>query len=132
MGRPTRTRKPVNRYTDQGGPAREWKSDIRDEITTRWKSESVANLAWTLNTGTWTDDEVMTLRACLAELDADEIAHNPTLAFIAKKRKRNPDAPSLWEAMASDQSDDWWKAMNLEIDSLKARHTWNVVPRSVA
>lgn len=96
-----------------------------------WKSDMVVNLAATLNQRIWTPSEVKQLRLLLAEIDADESAINPVYALMAPKSK-DPDTPNLWQAMSSDEHEEWMAAMRAEIKSLQARKTWRIVSRSVA
>ena len=51
-------------------------------------------------------------------------------AFKAKKKVKDPDLPSLKESLNSPQAEEWWKAMDKEIESLEAKGTWTVIDRS--
>jgi hypothetical protein len=115
-----RTRKPIKLFDPGTGPASKWKSDM------------VVNLAMTLDTGTWSDPEAEMLHALLAELDHVKISRQPIHALAAIKKVKDPDTPTVWEALSSDDSEAWMEAMSAEIKSLQARRTWNIVERSVA
>ena len=96
-----------------------------------WKSDMVVNLAASLNQKHWHPSEVKQLQLLLAEIDAEESAKNPVYALTASKAK-DPDAPNLWQAMSSDEHEEWMTAMRAEIKSLQARKTWKIVERIVA
>jgi hypothetical protein len=98
----------------------------------RWKSDMVVNLAETLNHGEWTLAEAEDLRSFLAEFDNEECSRNPVQALAATKKPNDPDTPSVWDALSSEDSETWMDAMRAEIKSLQDRKTWNIVERSSA
>ncbi len=49
---------------------------------------------------------------------------------LKAKAVRDPDLPSLREALSGPYSEQFWKAMDKEIDCLEDMKTWDVVPRS--
>ena len=51
------------------------------------------------------------------------------MALKAKKSK-DPDIPSTREALSGPYAEDFWRAMDDEIQSLEAKGTWKVVERS--
>ena len=57
------------------------------------------------------------------------MAFTDPFAFKAKKNK-DPDLPSIREALSGEHAEEFWKAMDKEIASLEAIDTWEVVPRS--
>ena len=51
------------------------------------------------------------------------------MALKAKKSK-DPDLPSTREALSGLYAEEFWKAMDKEIESLENKGTWEVVDRS--
>jgi Reverse transcriptase (RNA-dependent DNA polymerase) len=49
---------------------------------------------------------------------------------LKAKVNRDPDLPSVKEALTGPHSDEFWKAMKSEIESLESMGTWDVVPRT--
>jgi transposase InsO family protein len=103
----------------------------------KWKSDMVVNIASVIKQGEWSAAETEQLHALLIELDQDEAVYNPIHAMAAVRRgnsrkARNPDSPSVWEALSSDDAESWFEAMRSEMDSLCRRNTWTIVPRSSA
>jgi hypothetical protein len=50
-------------------------------------------------------------------------------AFKAKANK-DPDLPSVREALTGPYAEEFWKAMEKEITTLETMDTWEVVPRA--
>ena len=71
----------------------------------------VVNLAETLNHGDWTITEAAELRSLLAELDNEEAARHPVQALVATKKPSDPDTPSVWDALSSEDIEAWMEAM---------------------
>jgi len=134
-GRPQRNRQAPVLYQPDMGPARKWKSDMKG-YTAMWKTEVVANLASTIKSSArqWSPREVHQLCELLAEVDSVESSNNPLQALAASKKstKKDPDTPNLWDALTSDEQEEWLEAMRVEIKSLQARGTWTVVDRKKA
>ena len=53
-----------------------------------------------------------------------------SMAFKAKKVTKDPDLPTTREALAGPYAEDFWRAMDKEIESLESKGTWEVVDRS--
>lgn len=103
----------------------------------KWKSDMVVNLASVIKQGNWSASETEQLHALLVELDQDEAIYHPIHAMAAVRKSTarkaaNPDSPSVWDALSSDDAESWFEAMRAEIDSLRRRRTWTIVPRSAA
>jgi hypothetical protein len=49
---------------------------------------------------------------------------------LKAKSGRDPDLPSIKEALMGPHKDEFWKAMEVEIKMLESMGTWEVVPRS--
>ena len=62
--------------------------------------------------------------------DKDEINYEHPLAFAMKAS--DADSPTWDEAMRSDECEDFWKAMDLEIEQLQNRNAWTIVDREEA
>ena len=50
-------------------------------------------------------------------------------AFKAKASK-DPDLPSIQEALTGPHADSFWEAMEKDVSTLEAMGTWDVVPRA--
>jgi hypothetical protein len=94
----------------------------------KWKSDMVVNIASVIKQGEWSSAEIEELQAFLIELDQDEAVYHPIHAMAAfrkgtARKSRNPDSPSVWEALSSDDAESWFEAMRSEVDSLCRRNT---------
>jgi Reverse transcriptase (RNA-dependent DNA polymerase) len=49
---------------------------------------------------------------------------------LKAKASKDPDLPSVREALSGPYADDFWKAMEKEINTLESMETWEVVPRA--
>jgi len=49
---------------------------------------------------------------------------------LKAKASKDPDLPSVREALSGEYAEEFWKAMETEIKSLEALNTWQLVPRS--
>ena len=49
---------------------------------------------------------------------------------LKAKKSRDPDLPSLRESLSGQHSEEFWAAMDTEIDSLEEKGTWTVTDRS--
>jgi hypothetical protein len=72
------------------------------------------------------------MAALAVDLDTGllDVPSNP-MAYAATKR-RDPDTPDYHTAMSSEEAPMYLEAQKREIDELRAKDTWDVVPRSVA
>ena len=51
--------------------------------------------------------------------------------YAAKtRRKDNPDSPTFHQAIHGENSEEYVKAMQIEIATLILQHTWDSVPRT--
>jgi hypothetical protein len=55
-----------------------------------------------------------------------------TAPTYKSKKGLDPDYPTYQQAMSSCDSDEWKKAMDIEIETLTEMRTWTIVPRSEA
>ena len=62
--------------------------------------------------------------------DKDEINYEHPLAFAMKAS--DADSPTWDEAMRSDECEDFWKAMDLEIEQLQNRNAWTIIDQEEA
>ena len=51
------------------------------------------------------------------------------LSFGHKAKAYNPDLPSVREALTGPHAEEFWSAMDKEIESLEDMETWKVIPR---
>jgi len=55
-------------------------------------------------------------------------SHSPWA--LKAKASKDPDLPTVTEALTGPHAEEFWKAMETEITSLESMKTWEVVPRS--
>ena len=51
------------------------------------------------------------------------------MALKARKAK-DPDLPTTWEALSGPYAEQFWEAMDKEVQSLESKGTWDIVDRS--
>jgi hypothetical protein len=102
----------------------------------KWNNKEVKGLCAALTGAACTPADWDDIHGLLAAID-DQLTtddYHPTSmtasAFAAKKKESDPDSPTYTEAMLSEDSDEWRKAMELEIQRLTERKTWSLLPRS--
>ena len=47
-----------------------------------------------------------------------------SLLALKAKASKNPDLPTLWESLTRLHAEEFWKAMDKEIQSLESKGTW--------
>ena len=50
-------------------------------------------------------------------------------SYVIKTQSYDPDTPTYMEALSGEDSEEYFKAMNDEIQSLMRRYTWGIVSR---
>ena len=83
-----------------------------------------------LNSNVDTDD----ILSLLAEWDAEDCIDTPTTfhtreSYALKNQSHDPDTPTYMEALSGKNLEEYFKAMNDEIQSLTRRDTWEIVLR---
>ena len=121
LRRSSRLRKPTT-YFDPGifGPA------------SKWKSDSVASLAACIETVKLSSGDLFELMTMLYDLDEDEPFVTPKASILNESysylaQGQDPDVPVYWDALTGDEAEEWFKAMDTEIQSLVECGTWDVV-----
>ena len=76
-------------------------------------------------------DDILSL---LAEWDAEDFMDTPSTfhmreSYALKTQSHDPDTPTYMEALSGENSEEYFKAMDDEIQSLKRRETWEIVLR---
>ena len=84
-----------------------------------------------INSNVYTDDIIL----LLAEQDAEDCMDTPSTfhmreTYVLKSQIHDPDTPKYMEALSSENTDEYFKAMDDEIKSLMRRDTWEIFSRS--
>ena len=123
MRRSERIRNSPQRYNPGFGAAKEWKHDAVASIV-----YMIQDRYFDSNVDT---DEILSL---LAEWDAEDCMDTPPMfymreSYTLKTQSHDPDTPTYMEALSGKNSEEYFKAMNDEIQSLTGRDTWEIVLR---
>ena len=49
--------------------------------------------------------------------------------YVIKYQSHDPDTPTFMESLSGENVDEYYKAMDYEIQSLMKRYTWEIVSR---
>ena len=118
-----RIRNSPQRYNPGFGAAREW------------KNYSVASIVYMIQDRDFDSnvdtDDILSL---LANWDAEDCMDTPSMFhmrefYALKTQSHDPDTSTYMEALSGENSEDHFKAMDDEIQSLMRRDTWGVVLR---
>ena len=76
-------------------------------------------------------DDILSL---LAEWDAEDCMDTPSRfhmreSYALKTQSHDPDTPMYMEALSGENSEEYFKAMDDQIQSLTRRETWEIVLR---
>ena len=52
-----------------------------------------------------------------------------TESYVIKTQSQDPDTPTYMEALSGENSEEYFKAINDENQSLMRRYTWDIVSR---
>ena len=118
-----RIRNSPHRYKPGFGAAREWKNDVVESIV-----YTIQDGDFDINVDT---DDILSL---LAEWDAEDCMDTPSTFhmreyYSLKTQSHDPDTPTYVEALSGENSEEYFKAMDDEIQSLMRRDTWEIVLR---
>ena len=74
---------------------------------------------------------ILTWLIWISELSTQQpcVSHLFDVALSAKA-KDDPDSPSFHNAITGEYADEYWEAMDKEIEGLSKRNTWTCIPRS--
>ena len=111
------------RYNPGFGAAREWKNDNVASIVYMIQDRD-------LNSNVDTDDILL----LLAEWDTEDYMDTPSTfhmreCYALKTQSHDPDTPTYMDALSGKNSEEYFKAMDDEIQSLMRRDTWKIVSR---
>ena len=111
------------RYNPVFGAAREWKNNDVASIV-----YMIQDRDFDSNVDT---DEILSL---LAEWDAEYCMDTPSTfhiieSYALKTQSHDPDTPTYMEALSGKNPEEYFKAMDDEIQSLIRRDTWEIVSR---
>ena len=70
----------------------------------------------------------------MAELDAEDCMDTPSTfhtreSYALKNQSHDPDTPTYMQALSGENSEEYFKAMDDEIQCLTRRETWEIVLR---
>ena len=121
--RSERIRSSPQRYNPGFGAAREWKNDAVSSIVYMIQYMD-------LNSKVDTDD----ILSLLAEWDAEDFMDTQSTfhtreSYALKTQSHDPDTPTYIEVLSGENSEEYFKAMDYEIQSLMRRDTWEIVLR---
>ena len=121
--RSERIRNFPQRFNPGFGAAREWKNDAVSRIV-----YMIQDRDFDSNVDT---DDILSL---LAEWDAEYCMNTPSTFHMResnalKTLSHDPDTPTYMEALSGKNSEEYFKAMDDEIQSLTRRETWEIVLR---
>jgi hypothetical protein len=101
-----------------------------------WKSTKYANESWMADAYTEKDahifeqDSQLAYLASLAtDLDTGLLDVQSPMIYAATKKRKDPDTPDYALAMSGEDKEAYLLAMQNEIEELKKKDTWQVVPR---
>ena len=111
------------RYNPGFGAAREWKNDTVASIVYMIQDRD-------LNSNVDTDNILL----LLDELYAEDYIDKPSNfymkeSYVLKSQIQDPDTSTYMEALSGENSEEYFKAMDDEIQSLTRRETWEIVSR---
>ena len=111
------------RYNPGYGAAREWKNDGVASIVYMIQDRD-------LDSNVDTDD----ILSLLAEWYAEDFMDKPSTfhmreSYAIKNQSHDPDTPTYMEALSGENSEEYFKAMDDEIQSLMRRDTWEIFSR---
>ena len=123
VGRSECIRKSPQRYDPGFGAAIEWNNDAVASIV-----YMIQDRYFDSNVDT---DDILSL---LAEWDAEDCMDTPSTfhmreSYALKTQSHDPDTPTYMEALSGENSEEYFKAMDDEIQSLTRRETWEIVLR---
>ena len=123
MRRSERIRKSPERYNPDFGAARECKNDAVASIV-----YMIQDRDFDSNVDT---DDIISL---LAEWDAEDCMNTPSTfrmreSYALKTQSHGPDTPTYTEALSGENLEEYFKAMDDEIQSLMRRDTLEIVLR---
>ena len=123
LRRSERIRKSSQRYNPDFGAARKWKNGAVASIV-----YMIQDRDFDSNVDT---DDILSL---LAEWDAEDCMDTPSTfhmieSYTLKTQIHDPDTPTYMEALSGENSEEYFKTMDDEIQSLMRRDTWEIVLR---
>ena len=76
-------------------------------------------------------DDILSL---LSEWDAEDFMDTPSTFhmreyYALKSQSHDPDTPTYMEALPGENSEEYFKSIDDEIQSLMGRYTWDIVSR---
>ena len=112
-----------HQYNPVFGAAREWKNYTVASIVYMIQDKDLSS-----NIDT---DDILFL---LDEWDAENCIDTPSTFhmieyYALKNQSHDPDTPTYMEALSGESSEEYFKAMDDEIQSLMIRYTWEIVSR---
>ena len=102
-----------------------------------WKNYNVASIVYMIQDGyrnrNVDTDDILSL---LAECDAENCMDTPSTflmrdSHIIKPQSHDPDTPTYMEALSGESAEEYFKAVDDEIQSLIRRDTWEIVLRKL-
>ena len=127
--RSTRVRKPVDRFTPDKAHGystiRRFTSNLVKYICIFSAARAVHDVHYTTALAM---DPVFGVLDGLSSLPPDYLTSHPWM--LKSKKGKDPDTPTIREALTGPYHDEFLKAMSLEIDELEAHGTWTVVKKS--
>ena len=116
-------RNPPHRYNPVFGAVREWKNDAVASIVYMIQDRY-------LDRNVDTDDILWLLSEWYTYyfMDTPSTFHMKE-SYALKNQIHDPDTPTYMEALSGKNSDEYFKAMDDEIQSLMRRETWGIVLR---
>ena len=123
MRRSKRIRKYSHWYDPIFGAAKEWENDAIASIVYMIQD-------WDLNNNVDTDD----ILSLLAEWDVEECLDTPSRfhmreSCVLKSKSHYTDTPKYTEALSYENAEEYFEAMDDEIQSIMKSYTWEIVLR---
>ena len=105
------------------------------EAVIEWKNNDVASILYMIQDRDFDSnvdtDDILSL---LAEWDAEDCMDTPSMFhtreyYALKTQSHDTDTPTYMEALSGENLEEYFKAMDDEIQSLMGRDTWEMVSR---
>ena len=100
-----------------------------------WKNNAVASIVNMIQYGYfYSNVDTDYILSLLAEWDAEDCMDTPSMfhtreSYALNTQSHDPDTPTYMEALSGENSEEYFKAMDDEIQSLMRRDTWDIVSR---
>ena len=119
--RSERIRNPLQRYNPKFGANREWNNDAVSSIVYMTQDRD-------LNSNVDTDYMLLLLDGWDTEDCMDKPStFNTKEYYVLKYQSHDPDTPTYMEALSGENLEEYFKAMDDEIQILTRRDTWDIV-----